>query len=77
MFRCKFCFVIRYLCYINLFETIFYFDLLNVVCFLLSHLGPPKRRTTAEEEERAKNPQPEVRNAWFVTAFEFLLIEYS
>lgn len=55
-------------------KQFFYFDLLNVVCFLLSHLGPPKRRTTAEEEERAKNPKPEVRNAWFVTAFEFLLI---
>ncbi|XP_050378998.1 protein EARLY FLOWERING 5 isoform X2 [Argentina anserina] len=26
---------------------------------MFSHLGPPKRRTTAEEEERAKNPRPE------------------
>jgi len=25
-----------------------------------SHLGPPRRRTTAEEEERVKHPKPEV-----------------
>ncbi|CAI0399154.1 unnamed protein product [Linum tenue] len=26
---------------------------------MFSHLGPPRRRTSAEEEERAKHPQPE------------------
>lgn len=26
---------------------------------MFSHLGPPRRRTTAEEEERVKHPQPE------------------
>ncbi|XP_062116350.1 protein EARLY FLOWERING 5 [Humulus lupulus] len=26
---------------------------------MFSHLGPPRRRTTAEEEERVKNPTPE------------------
>ncbi|PIA40235.1 hypothetical protein AQUCO_02500141v1 [Aquilegia coerulea] len=26
---------------------------------MFSHLGPPRRRTTAEEEERAKHPMPE------------------
>lgn len=29
-------------------------------CSYGSHLGPPRRRTTAEEEERAKHPKPEV-----------------
>lgn len=29
-------------------------------CLLGSHLGPPRRRTSAEEEERVNNPTPEV-----------------
>lgn len=43
-----------------LISAIFYLQ--TIAYILLSHLGPPRRRTTAEEEEKVKHPKPEVRS---------------
>ena len=40
------------------------FNLQTIAYLLLSHLGPPRRRTTAEEDEKDKHPKPEVRSGF-------------
>lgn len=46
------------------------FNLQTIAYLLVSHLGPPRRRTTAEEDEKDKHPKPEVRSG-FWRSFRF------
>lgn len=50
------------------------FNLQTIAYLLLSHLGPPRRRTTAEEDEKDKHPQPEVRSGLKIIPILFCLL---